>query len=182
MERLGGFYDRIVLAMAGKRSPWGKGPDGEGEEPVPPAEEPTTPPSAEQPPRGPRNPWLPGGGGSDDRGRRAPNIEDIFRQRGPEGPRRRPGGSGGPNFRLPTGPGGRSIVPIAAGVIAVLWLGASSIHQIAPREQAVVTTLGKYSRTLSPGLNMTLPWPLQTVSVEDVSQIRGERIPDGTAE
>ena len=185
MERLGGLYERIVLAMAGKRSPWGKPGGnknpGEGDstpesgadpDPDPDAE----PPAGEDNPRGPRNPWLPGGG-SEDRGRRSANIEDIFKQRGPEGPKRR---LGGPNFRMPTGPGGRSLFPIALGLIALVWLGFSTVHQVAPREQAIVTTLGKYSRTFNPGLNFSLPWPIEQVDVENVSEIRLERIPDGT--
>ena len=182
MERLGGLYDRIVLAMAGKRSPWGKPPGGkepagEGE---PSAEGEPEAPTGEDNPRGPRNPWLPGGG-TEDRGRRSANIEDLFRSRGPEGPKRG-GGLGGPNFRLPTGPGGRRLLPIAVGVIALAWLGFSTIHQIAPREQAIVTTLGKYSLTFNPGLNFSLPWPIESVAVENVSGIRLEQIPDGTAQ
>ena len=177
MERLGGFYDRIVLAMAGKRSPWGKQPEDNG--PAPEPDEPETSPTGEETPRGPRNPWLPGGG-SEERGRRSPNIEDIFRQRGgPEGPRR---GGGGPRFRVPTGPGGRSLVPIAIGLVVLLWLFISSVHFIQPREEGIVTTFGKYSRTLHPGTNTTLPWPIQNVSVENVSEIRSIRIPDGGAE
>ena len=179
MERLGGFYERIALAMAGKRSPWGK-PSGDGESGEGnPGDEPT-PPSGEDKSRGPRNPWLPGGG-SEDRGRRSANIEDLFKQRGPEGPKRRLGGPGG-NFRLPKGPGGRSLFPLALGAIALVWLGFSSIHQVAPREQAIVTTFGKFSHTLDPGLHVTLPWPIQNVDVENVSEIRSERIPEGTAE
>jgi membrane protease subunit HflK len=184
MERMGGLYERIVLAMAGKRSPWGKpGGDKGSDEPEPGAgDEPEeTPPTGEDKSRGPRNPWLPGGG-SDDRGRRSANIEDLFKQRGPEGPKRRLGGPGGPSFKLPTGPGGRSLFPIALGLIALVWIGFSTVHQIAPREQAVVTTLGKYSRTFNPGLNFSLPWPIESVAVENVSGIRLERIPEGTAQ
>ncbi len=182
MERLGGFYERIVLAMAGKRSPWGKPGDKPPEDGEPGAggEPEATPPKGEDQPRGPRNPWLPGGG-SEDRGRRSANIEDLFKQRGPEGPKRF-GGPGGPKFTLPKGPGGRSLFPIALGLVALAWIGFSSVHQVAPREAAVVTTFGKYSRTLQPGLHVTLPWPVQNVSVENVSEIRSIRIPDGTAE
>src|SRR3546814_3395456 len=32
------------------------------------------------------------------------------------------------------------------------------------------------SRTLGPGLNFTLPWPFQQVTIENVSEIRSERI------
>ena len=183
MERLGGWIERIALTMAGKRSPWGKPTgDNEGGEGEGPDDEGTgTPPAGEESPKGPRNPWLPGGGA--ERPRRSANIEDIFRHRGPEGPRRaKGGGPGGPNFRLPERPGGGSWIPVALFVIVAAWLGFSSVHFIQPREQAVVTTFGKYSRTLSPGTNPTWPWPIQNVSVENVSEIRSIRIPDGAAE
>jgi len=184
MERSGGLYDKIVLAMAGKKSPWGKSQGdkepGEGDTGGGPE---AAPPKGEDQPKGPRNPWLPAGGGApEERGRRGANIEDLFKQRGPEGPKRRFGGPGGPRFTVPTGPGGRSLFPLALGAIALVWVGFSSIHQIAPREAAVVTTFGKFSRTLEPGLHLTLPWPVQNVSVENVSEIRSIRIPDGTAE
>jgi len=140
-----------------------------------------------QPPSGgPRNPWLPGGGDSGDNAgdkpRRAANIEDLFRNRGPEGPRRR-GGPGGPNFRMPERAGGKSWLPIVLVVLAAIWLFLSSVHQVAPREQGVVTWLGgKYSHTLNPGLNFTLPFPLHTVDIENVSEIRSELIPEGNVE
>jgi membrane protease subunit HflK len=179
MERLGGIYERIALAMAGKRSPWGKPPGDKGAGSDRP-EDGTPPPSADEGPRGPRNPWLPGGS-SEERPRRSASIEDIFKNRGPEGPRRAGGGGPrGPNFRLPERPGGKSWYPIGIAAIALLWIGVSSVHQVAPREQAIVTTLGKYSHTLNPGLNFTLPWPIQQVAVENVSEIRSIRIPEGT--
>lgn len=160
--------------MAGKRSPWGK-PAGSGAEPG------ATPPSGEEPPpRGPRNPWLPGGG-PPERPRRSASIEDIFRNRGPEGPRRG-GGPQGPRFRLPERPGGGSWLPIALAAIVAVWLMVTSIHQVGPKEQGIVTTFGKYSRTLQPGLNFTLPWPFQSTEVTDVTSIRSEEIPGGTGE
>lgn len=166
--------------MAGKRGPWGK-PGGSEEGPPDDEGADNPPPTGEEAPKGPRNPWLPGGG-SEDRGRRSANIEDLFRQRGPEGPRRRLGGPDGPQFRLPKGPGGRSLLPIAGALVVLLWIFITSTHFIQPREQGTVTTFGKYSDTLQPGTNFTLPWPFQQVSVENVSEIRSIRIPDGTAE
>jgi len=190
MTSLGGFFERFGLAMAGKRNPWGKPPGGSGggnddggsggdggdDAPAGGNDAP--------PPRGPRNPWLPGGGsagGGSDRGRRSANIEDIFKNRGPEGPRRRGGGGpGGPNFRIPQRPGGGSWFPLAIAAIIGVWVLATSIHFIQPREQATVTWLGgKYSRTLNPGTEWTFPWPIQSVSVENVSEIRRETIGDG---
>jgi membrane protease subunit HflK len=171
MERLGGMFERIALAMAGKRSPWGKGPssgddDSGGDMP-----------SAEDQPKGPRNPWLPGsGGGDEERRRRSASIEDIFRHRGPEGPRR----DGGGRFRLPERPDGKSWFPLAIGALVLLWLAFTSIHQVGPKEQGIVTTFGKYTRTLTPGLNYTLPWPFQHVAVENVSEFRIDQIPQGS--
>lgn len=169
--------------MAGKRSPWGK-PRGSDDDKSGGNDGGETPPPGEDPPRGPRNPWLPGGGGGEgERPRRSANIEDLFKQRGPEGPRRRGGGGGGgPNFRFPQRPGGKSWFPIAIAAIVLVWLGVSSIHFVQPREQGIVTWLGgKYSRTLNPGTNWTLPWPFMQVEVENVSEIRSEAIPENAS-
>ena len=151
-----------ALAMAGKKNPWGGGSNDS--------------PSGDKPDGGdgPRNPWLPGGGNGG--GKRPSNIEDIFKNRGPEGPRR--GGTGGPNFRLPERPGGKSWAPIIVFVILAGWIGLSSVHFIQPREQAVVTWFGgKYSSTLNPGTQFTAPWPIQQVTATDVSRTRSEEIP-----
>ena len=172
------FRNSIVLAMAGK-SPWGSwgnndggdegddGPSGGGD-------------NGDDKGGGPRNPWLPGGGSGK---RRSANIEDIFKNRGPEGPRRGGGGPRGPNFRMPQRSGGKSWLPLILGGAAVLWLGLSSVHFVQPRQQGVVTWLGgKYAATLNPGTNWTLPWPVQQVTVENVSQIRSAKIPEGNQE
>jgi len=172
----------IGLAMAGK-SPWGgKKADGAPEPNKPAGSEPPAPseePAAEMPEKakGPRNPWLP----PSEEPRRSASIEDIFKNRGPEGPRRGLGG-GGPGFRLPERPGGKSWFPVAIGAIVAVWLGFSMVHQVGPKEEGVVTTFGKYSRTLTPGLSLTLPWPIQQVDVEEVSQFRDEKIPEGSAQ
>lgn len=170
-----GFRKRLGLAMAGK-SPWGGGSGGDG-----PSDEGGEGASGGEK-KGPRNPWLPGGSAGGDKGpRRSANIEDIFKNRGPEGPRRTGGGPRGPNLRLPERPGGKSWMPVLVlGIVAVALL-VSMTHQISPREQAIVTWLGgKYSHTLEPGFNVTLPYPIHQVDREDVREIRLERIPEGT--
>jgi membrane protease subunit HflK len=63
-----------------------------------------------------------------------------------------------------------------------VWLGFTSIHQVGPKEEGIVTTFGKYSRTLTPGLNYTFPWPFQHVAIENVSQFRIEQIPEGSGQ
>lgn len=128
---------------------------------------------------GPRNPWLPGG--SEPGKRRSASIEDIFKSRGPEGPRRAGGGGGGmggPGFRLPERGDGKSWVPVIIGGVALLWVGVTSVHFIQPGEQAVVTWFGgKYSHDLDSGTNFTAPWPIHMVEKENVTQVRLEEVP-----
>ncbi len=157
--------------MAGKKNPWGSGggdkPSGGDDDGGKDG--------------GPRNPWLPGGG-SDDGKRRSASIEDIFKNRGPEGPNRKGGGPGGPNFRFPERPGGKSWLPVLVVLAAVIWVALSAVHIVGAKEQGIVTTFGKYSKTLGPGFNWTAPWPFQSVEVEPVSTIRSEQIPGGSGE
>jgi len=174
-----GFRKAIALAMAGGKSPWGGENGGSGEDNdsgSAPAGDDSG--SGDDRGNGPRNPWLPGGSEGK---RKSANIEDIFKHRGPEGPRRRKGGGpGGPNFRLPERPGGKSWLPVVLGGLIGIWILTTSVHFVQPREQGLVTWFGsKYSRTLSPGTNWTLPFPFQSVDVQDVSEIRRDTIGDG---
>lgn len=155
------------LAMAGKNNPWGGG-NGGGDEPG------ENRPSNEG--DGPRNPWLPGGG---ERGkRRSASIEDIFKNRGPEGPRRAGGGPGAPGFRLPERPGGKSWVPLIVVGVGLVWAAVTMVHFVQPGEQAVVEWFGgKYHATLDSGTNITAPWPIHTVEKENVAQVRLEEVP-----
>jgi membrane protease subunit HflK len=176
-ERLGAGLKG--LAMAGKNNPWGggsgdgsSGDDGAGS---------GDGSSGGGSGSGPRNPWLPGGG--EPGKRRSASIEDIFKNRGPEGPRRAGGGGGGPGFRLPERPGGKSWVPVILGGIALVWVAISSIHFVQPGEQAIVTWFGgKYSHQLNSGTNFTAPWPIQQVEKENVTQVRLEQVPGTNAE
>jgi modulator of FtsH protease HflK len=186
MQRLNGWRERLGmaargLAMAGRNNPWGG--SGKGDEPG------DDTPSGDRGADGdkgggdgPRNPWLPGGTGPNGK-RRSASIEDIFKSRGPEGPRRIGGGPGGPGFRLPERPDGKSWVPVILGTVALIWVAATSVHFVQPGEQAVVTWLGgKYSDTLDSGTNITAPWPINMVEKENVTQIRSEEIPGTNAE
>ena len=169
-----GFRKSPPLAMAGKRNPWGKKGGDE------PSDEPSGEKQDDAPPsKGPRNPWLPPGGGT--RGeppRRSASIEDIFKNRGPEGPRRVGGGGpGGPSFSLPPRANGKSWVPLILLGVVGAWLVLTSAHQVQPKQQALVTWFGgKYSGKLSSGLNFTMPWPIQQVTKENVSEIRSVKI------
>ena len=199
MQIFSGLFDRIGLAMAGRKNPWGGKPgtgDGAGGSGGGGDDGPTGSDGGSDSGGGkgggPRNPWVPGGSGGgsgngsdggSDKPRRSATIEDIFKNRGPEGPNRRGGGGGGgPNFQMPTGPGGRSLLPWAIGGAIVVALLMTSVHQVGPKQQGIVTTAGIYTDTLGPGLHFTLPAPIQSVDVENVSEVRLIKIPGGTDE
>jgi len=176
MQIFDGFRQRLgTLAMAGKKNPWGNGGKGgsDGGDDAPSGSGDDSPNGGD----GPRNPWLPGG---DDGKRRSASIEDIFKNRGPED-RRRSGGPGGPSFRLPERPGGKSWLPVIFVLLGLVWLAMSSAHLVQEKERGVVKTLGSFTRTLDPGLKFTLPYPIETVDIEDVEGVRAVNIP-GTGE
>lgn len=168
--------------MAGRRSPWGggnKGGDRDDDESAETGKD-DGDKGADKPgeQRGPRNPWLPSGSAP----RRSASIEDIFRARDP---RRPGGGSGGPGGGfpgLPRRPDGKSWLPIGIGAAVLALIVLSSVHTIGPKEQAVVTRFGKYSRTIDSGVNFTLPWPIEHVDVEDVRTFTVDAIPEGESE
>ena len=175
MNTIGAFAKSMGLAMAGK-NPWG-GTSGGSSDGGSDGGSDSGGASGSGKPKGPRNPWLPGGG---DEPRRSANVEDIFKRRG--GGQGGGGGPGGGGFKLPERPGGKSWVQVIIGLAVIAWVGTTSLHFIQPKEQAVVTTLGKFSRTFSPGTNWTLPWPFEQVQVENISEVRAVRIPGGESE
>lgn len=127
---------------------------------------------------GPRNPWTqpPRGGqgqpGGGEGGSPRPSlIEDILR-------RGRESFGGGGNGGAPGGGGfteggeQRPLWTIALAIVAILWLALTSVHRIGPQERGVVMLLGSYSRTMTPGIGLTLPAPLESVETVDVEEIR----------
>jgi membrane protease subunit HflK len=127
-------------------------------------------------------PWGPSGGGGDGDGKGP---------RSPWGqpPRRRRGGPGTPSNissledflkksrdrfggRLPQPSDGRPYWLYGLGVFLLLWVLFTSFHQVGPQEKGVVTLFGAYSRTVGPGINLTLPAPIEQIQKVDVYQIR----------
>ena len=146
-------------------------------------------PAGAPPPGGPpRNPWLPPA----EPPRRSAGIEDIFRPRGKtgSGPGRGSGASPPGGFaawasqviHLPPRRDGRSWLPLILGGLALLWLLVTSSHQLGSTQAGVVTTFGRYSHQIGPGVSLTAPWPIQDVSVTDVTSIRRDSIPEGDGE
>jgi membrane protease subunit HflK len=117
--------------------------------------------------KGPRSPWgqpprrrRPGGGAPSNMA----SLEDFLKKS-----RDRFGG------RLPPADG-RPYWLYGLGVFLLLWLIFTSFHQVGPQEKGVVTLFGAYSRTVGPGINMTLPAPIESMQKVDVYQIRKTEI------
>ena len=126
-----------------------------------------------------------GGGG----GRRNP-----WGQPGPR--RRRPGGpTGGEVTSLdewlkrsrdrmrrgfPGGGDGRRRPYVLYGLVAfaILWVLFTSVHRVESGERGVITTFGRYERTVGPGIAFTWPAPISRFEAVSVEEIRNVRIPD----
>ncbi|HEV2865447.1 MAG TPA: protease modulator HflK [Allosphingosinicella sp.] len=60
---------------------------------------------------------------------------------------------------------------------ALLWIFFTSIHRIGPQERGVVTTFGRYERTMQPGVGFSWPAPIARVQKVDVENIREIPVP-----
>ena len=149
-----GWGARGRALFSDSKGPWGTPPGsgGDGE-----------PPSSNEPSGGP---W----GEMPRRGGRAPVVSlDEFLKRS----RGKFGGSGGGGFNFGGRPD-RSLFAWAAIAIALLWLLFTTMHSISGQERGVVTRFGRYSHTLSPGIGLTLPSPIdrvQKINVEDIREV-----------
>ena len=119
---------------------------------------------------GPRNPWSQppeGGKPRGNRGQGATALDELLRRS-----RDRLGGGGGGGGGFPVGMGGKQIWIYGALFFVLLWLFFTSVHRISPQERGVVTQLGEYSGTMSPGISFSLPAPFANVQKLDVEEIR----------
>jgi membrane protease subunit HflK len=150
MTLLSGLGPRARAFFSDIKGPWG--PAG-GDEPE--GGEPQQSGPWGQPPKRKRS-----GAGTP---RQVTSLDDFLRKS-----RERFGGNGG---GLSGGPSGKLIKWGVLGLVA-LWLLFTSFHVIAPGESGVVTRFGRYSHTLSPGVGLTLPSPIDRVQKIDVENIR----------
>jgi modulator of FtsH protease HflK len=88
---------------------------------------------------------------------------------------------GGPGGGLPGRPD-RSLILWAVLAFVLIWLVFTSTHSISPGQRGVVTQLGRYSRTLGPGVSFTLPAPIERVKKIDVENIRSVDMGSSTAD
>ena len=146
-------------AVLGMSSPWGNGNGGDD--------------GGSGNGGGPRNPWGGSGGSSGGGGRKgASSLEELFKK----------GTGGGFKGGLPKRSGGRPWWPILLIGFIILWAALTSVHRISPQERGVVTLVGSYYSTLTPGLHFTAPAPIMNVARLDVEEIRTVDIPTGDSE
>lgn len=128
------------------------------------------------------NPWQPpeqGGPGNGPKPGKVTSLDELLKKRRAGG-----GGNGGAWNNFPKGGDGKSIWTIGIALLVALWLVWTSFHRLEPAESGVITTFGKYSRTVGPGITLTFPYPIQNLTKVDTGQVRTVTIgsPDSNSE
>ncbi len=154
--------------------PWGSPPPPGGKE------EPQRPESGGRGPGGPGGPGPgPGRGPGRGPGGTPPDLGDIQRRieafiaglmRGGAG------GGDGSGSQIPL----RKLAPLAGGAVAALYVLAGIIV-VGPREEAVVTTFGAWTRSYGPGIGYHLPLIEQSRKL-DVTTLQTRSIGGGTGD
>ena len=115
-----------------------------------------------EPGKGDKDPWNSGGN-------QPPDLDEVFRNLNRKISRLF-GGGGGRNERK-SGCGGGGVLGIVV-VALVLWVVYDSVHIVDEAEQGVVLRFGAYNRTLPPGINFTLPRPIESMTQINVRNVR----------
>lgn len=119
-----------------------------------------------EPGKGDKDPWKSGGD-------QPPDLEEIFGNVS----RRLQSlfGGGGRGSASGSGEGSGSGLGGAFSLLLLLvifWVGYDAVHVIDEAENGVVLRFGKYSRTLQPGFNLTLPRPFETLTKVNINNVR----------
>jgi modulator of FtsH protease HflK len=127
----------------GGKGPWGQGPWGQGNRDN----------------QRNQNNWGGNRGGGGGGGNLPPDLDELVRR-----------GKDSLKNVIPGGGGGRAgwLIPL---VLAVLFAAFNSIHQVQPDEKGVVMRLGKYNRTVDPGLQFAI-WPIERMEKPKTGTIR----------
>ena len=120
-----------------------------------------------EPGKGDKDPWKSGG-------EQPPDLEEIFgnvskRLQSLFGGGGKGSGSEGSGGNGSSGLGGALSLVL---IFIVFWVGWDSVHVIDEAENGVVLRFGKYSRTLEPGFNLTLPRPFETLTKVNINNVR----------
>lgn len=121
-------------------------------------------------PRGPsKGPW---GSGPKSQGPSSPDLEDFLRR-----------GQDRLKSVLPGGAMGGAGIALLIAAALVIW-GLSGFFRVQSEELGVVLRFGKHVRTVQPGLNYHLPYPIETVLLPKALRVNaitvGMRVDGGT--
>ncbi|HET7792275.1 MAG TPA: FtsH protease activity modulator HflK [Rhizobacter sp.] len=119
------------------------------------------------------------------RGEGPPDLDELWRDFnrklsglfGGKGGGQRPngsGGNGGSNFQPDMKNAGVGI-SLVAGLVVLIW-AASGFFIVQEGQQAVVTSFGKFNRTVDAGFNWRFPYPFQASEVVNVTQLRSVEV------
>jgi membrane protease subunit HflK len=115
-----------------------------------------------EPGKGDKDPWNSGG-------QQPPDLDEVFKSVRSRMKSVFGGGSGGESSGGRGGYGG--LIPLLA-LLLLFWVGWDAVHIIDEAERGVVLRFGKYARTLPPGINLTLPRPIEALTKVNVSNVR----------
>lgn len=115
-----------------------------------------------EPGNGDKDPWKSGD-------QQPPDLEEVFRSVS----RRLQSLFGGGGGKRPTGErrGGGGAFSLVL-LLIIFWVAWDSVHVVDQAERGVVQRFGKYTRTLQPGINLTLPRPFEKVTKVNISNVR----------
>lgn len=115
---------------------------------------------------GKKDPWGSGGGNQ------PPDLDEVFRKL----QARLKGLFGGSDGSAGGSTGGSSGIGWLIVLALVAWGAFDATYIINEPERGVVLRFGKYVNTMQPGLNFTLPRPVDYVYKVDVQQVRSESL------
>jgi len=113
-----------------------------------------------EPGKGNKDPWNSGN-------QQPPDLDDVFKNISSRMRSIFGGGSGRGDSNSASG-GMFSLLLL----LFIFWVGWDAIHIIDQAERGVVLRFGKFSRVLQPGINLTLPRPIESVLNVNVSSVR----------
>jgi membrane protease subunit HflK len=118
-----------------------------------------------EPGKGEKDPWNSGG-------QQPPDLEEVFRNVNNRLKSIFGGGGGGNSTKGKSGSSGSGGLFGILAVALLLWVGFDSVHIVDQSEQGIVLRFGAYNRTLQPGINLTLPRPIESMYVVNVTNVR----------
>ena len=115
-----------------------------------------------EPGKGDKDPWQSGS-------QQPPDLDDVFKNVSRKV--RNVFGGGGAGGQSSDSGGSGGIFSLIL-LLLVFWVAWDAVHIIDAAEQGVVLRFGKYTRTLGPGINLTMPRPVESLTKVNVRNVR----------